>query len=115
MAAVTPTIADGSSPTAEEMNGAFLSTQGHSVVGFKHVTLPFLETNAIDSTDTYTPLGTETNYQAMQIVRAAWEPATSADESAVTITAATATAAAFVTFTGSTDNIEGYLHLWITN
>ena len=109
MAAVTPTIADGSDSTSEEMRGSFLSTQGNNVMGFKHVTLPFLETNAVDSTNTYTPGGW------VGIVRAAWEPATSADECAVTITAATASAQGYVTFTGSTDNIEGYLHLWITN
>jgi hypothetical protein len=105
MPAITP-----DSTTGEEQTGAFLNTAGHSTAGLKHVTLPFLSANAIDGADTYTP-GSGTG-----IARAAWEGTTSGDECAITITDAVfATGAeAFVTFNASTDNIEGYLHLWIS-
>ena len=108
MAAVTP----DSTITAEQAAGSLLestSVSSFGTMGLKHVALPFLTPNAIDSGDTYTPGGW------IGIARAAWEPATTGDETAVTITAATASAQGYVTFTGSTDNIEGYLHLWITN
>jgi hypothetical protein len=110
VAAITP----DSTITAEQAAGSFrddasVLNAGIGTMGLKHVALPFLTTNAVDSGDTYTPGGW------IGITRAAWEPATTGDESAVTITAATATAQGYVTFTGSTDNIEGYLHLWISN
>ena len=117
MAAVTPSMPTGSTDplTSEHMTGGLLQTFGTSTIGPKHLTLPFLENDAIDGGDTYTPLGTATNYDAIGIIRAAWEGATSGDECAVTITDATTSSAAYVTFNASTDDIEGYLHLWITN
>jgi hypothetical protein len=102
MAAATP----DTTMTAEQATGSFAT--GIGTMQLQHRTIPFLTTNAVDSTNTYTPGG------GIGIARCAWEPATTADETAVTITAATASAEAFVTFTGSTDNIEGILHLWIS-
>ena len=94
--------------TGEQASGSFLNTAGHSVVGFKHVTLPFLSANAVDGADTYTPGGSIAAPGEVRVARAAWEGTTSGDECAVTHDGVT------VTFNASTDNIEGYLHLWIT-
>ena len=102
MAAITP-----DTPTGEQAAGAFPT--GVGTMGLKHVTLPFLTANAVDGADTYTPGA------GVGIARAAWEGTTSGDECAITITDATSTAEAYVTFNASTDNIEGYLHLWVSN
>ena len=102
MAAITP-----DTHTGEEAAGAF--TNGVGTMGLKHLTLPFLTANAVDGADVFTPGG------GIGIARAAWEGTTSGDECVVIITDATSSAEAFVTFHATTDNIEGYLHLWVSN
>jgi len=98
MAAITPDTA-----TAEQATGSFLNSAGHSLAGFKHLTLPFI-TQLVDNLDTYTPGG------EVSIIRAAWEPEGTDDTIAVNI----GTDADGVIFLGA-DNSTGYLHLWVSN
>ena len=85
---------------------------GQIASGLRHLRLPYTGSNTIDSLDVWFP--DQPVGGGIGIAMAAWEPATSSDESAVIITAASTTVGAGVTFMGSTNGINGYLHVWMT-
>ncbi len=106
LAAINPDGIDTGTAPGTGAAGGF----GRIPSGLKHVIVPFVS-QLVDNNDTYDPgSGTAGGNTSVGIARVAWEPDTTDDEVAVTIT----NTGRQVTFNAAADNLNGTLHMWIT-